>query len=90
MLSADIEQKIDEYKNAYPQGPTFVLDIRERLIRDGVCKPNSTPSLTTLTRMLRSAGHNIDDTSLPDGGNSGASSTEQDQDDEIIEKSMLI
>ena len=34
----------------------FVWEIRERLVRDGVCKPTSLPSLTTLTRMLRDAG----------------------------------
>ena len=31
----------------------FVWEIRERLVRDGVCKPTSLPSLSTLTRMLR-------------------------------------
>lgn len=38
----------------------FVWEIRERLVRDGVCKPTSLPSLSTLTRMLRDAGSNVD------------------------------
>jgi hypothetical protein len=31
----------------------FVWEVREKLVRDGVCKPTSLPSLSTLTRMLR-------------------------------------
>ncbi|CAF0932449.1 unnamed protein product [Adineta steineri] len=53
ILPVNIEQKIDEYKNTYPHGPMLVWEIRERLVRDGVCKPTSLPSLSTLTRMLR-------------------------------------
>ncbi len=65
IVTADIEQKIDEYKNAYPTGTMFVWEIRERLVRDGVCKPTSLPSLSTLTRMLRDSdnveGNNLSD-----------------------------
>jgi hypothetical protein len=42
----------------------FVWEIRERLVRDGVCKPTSLPSLSTLTRMLRDAGNNVDGNNL--------------------------
>jgi hypothetical protein len=42
----------------------FVWEIRERLVRDGVCKPTSLPSLSTLTRMLRDNDQNgLDDQS---------------------------
>ena len=44
----------------------FVWEIRERLVRDGVCKPTSLPSLSTLTRMLREVGSDVDGNSLPD------------------------
>jgi hypothetical protein len=44
----------------------FVWEIRERLVRDGVCKPTSLPSLSTLTRMLREAGSNVDENNLTD------------------------
>ena len=64
IVTADIEQKIDEYKNSYPHGTMFVWEIRERLVRDGVCKPTSLPSLSTLTRMLRDAGSNVDGNNL--------------------------
>lgn len=64
IVTADIEQKIDEYKNTYPHGTMFVWEIRERLVRDGVCKPTSLPSLSTLTRMLRDNDQNgLDDQS---------------------------
>ncbi|CAF0823264.1 unnamed protein product [Rotaria sp. Silwood1] len=66
VVTADIEQKIDEYKNAYPHGTMFVWEIRERLLRDGVCKPTSLPSLSTLTRMLRDTGSNVDENSQTD------------------------
>ena len=67
LISADIEQKIDEYKNAHPSGSMFVCEIRDKLVRDGVCKPTSLPSLSTLTRILRDAGHNVDESHLADG-----------------------
>ncbi|UJR21451.1 hypothetical protein I4U23_024536 [Adineta vaga] len=66
ILPVNIEQKIDEYKNSYPNGPMLVWEIRERLVRDGVCKPTSLPSLSTLTRMLRD---NNDDESTDDKSN---------------------
>jgi hypothetical protein len=66
IVTADIEQKIDEYKNSYPHGTMFVWEIRERLVRDGVCKPTSLPSLSTLTRMLRDAGGNVDENNFTD------------------------
>ncbi|CAF2412591.1 unnamed protein product [Rotaria sp. Silwood2] len=56
-LSADIEQKINEYKNTYSNSSTFVWEIRERLVRDGICKPTSLPSLNTLTRILHDDNH---------------------------------
>ena len=86
LLSADIEQKIDEYKSSHPPGPMFVWDIRERLIRDGVCKSTSIPSLTTLARILRSAGHHVDESSFTDDMNTQNSET-TDNDEEKNEKS---
>ncbi|CAF1354931.1 unnamed protein product [Rotaria sordida] len=59
-LSADIEQKINEYKNIYSNSPKFVSEIRERLIRDGICKPTSLPSLNTLTRLLYNDDYDYD------------------------------
>ncbi|CAF1531589.1 unnamed protein product, partial [Rotaria sordida] len=34
--------------------------IRERLIRDGICKPTSLPSLNTLTRLLYNDDYDYD------------------------------
>ncbi|CAF3259183.1 unnamed protein product [Rotaria socialis] len=82
VVTADIEQKIDEYKNAYPHGPMFVWEIRERLLRDGVCKPTSLPSLSALTRMLRDAGSNVDGNNLTD---EQSSSNITDQNENSIE-----
>lgn len=44
----------------------FVWEIRERLVRDGVCKPTSLPSLSTLTRMLRDNDNNFEGNNLSD------------------------
>jgi paired box protein 3/7 len=88
LVNADIEQKIDEYKNAYPSGSMFVWEIRERLVRDGVCKPTALPSLTTLTRMLRDSGHNVDDTHLTEERTS--ITTMEDGDENNDEKSNCI
>jgi len=42
----------------------LVWEIRERLVRDGVCKPTALPSLSTLTRMLRDADSGTDESNL--------------------------
>ncbi|CAF0892513.1 unnamed protein product [Rotaria sp. Silwood1] len=56
-IPTDIQQKINEYKNQYPNSPTFILEIRERLVRDGICKPTALPSLNTLTKLLNDDNH---------------------------------
>ena len=71
LVTVDVEQKIDEYKNAYPPGSMFVWEIQERLVRDGVCKATSLPSLTTLTRMIRES----------DEGNANESNLTHDNDE---------
>ncbi|CAF1297531.1 unnamed protein product, partial [Didymodactylos carnosus] len=53
VITAEVEQKIEEYRQSCPNGTMFVWEIRERLLKEGVCKPTSLPSLSTLTRMLR-------------------------------------
>jgi hypothetical protein len=59
----------------------FVWEIRERLVRDGVCKPTSLPSLSTLTRMLREAGGNVDGNNLIDERSSSNEQNEDSKDD---------
>ena len=56
----------------------FVWEIRERLVRDGVCKPTSLPSLSTLTRMLRDAGNDVDGNNVIDEPSSSNLSGEQE------------
>jgi paired box protein 3/7 len=61
IITPDIERKVDEYKNTYSHDSIFVWDIRDRLIRDGVCKPTALPSLNTLSRMLRDTDEDVTD-----------------------------
>ena len=90
VVTADVEQKIDEYKNTYPHGSMFVWEIRERLVRDGVCKPTSLPSLSTLTRMLREVGGNVEGKNLIDERSSTNTNEESEDSKDDKRRSFLL
>lgn len=67
----------------------FVWEIRERLVRDGVCKPASLPSLSTLTRMLREVGGNAEGKNLIDERSSMGTNEESEDSKEEKRKSSF-
>ncbi|ESO05220.1 hypothetical protein HELRODRAFT_185509 [Helobdella robusta] len=47
----DVEKKIEEYKKEDPS--IFSWEIRERLIKEGICDENSVPSVSSISRLQK-------------------------------------
>ncbi|XP_056325474.1 paired box protein Pax-3a [Danio aesculapii] len=65
----DVEKKIEEYKRENPG--MFSWEIRDKLLKDGICDRNNVPSVSSISRMLR----------CKFGGNG-----DEDEDDDEVEK----
>ncbi|XP_028833019.1 paired box protein Pax-3a isoform X1 [Denticeps clupeoides] len=68
----DVEKKIEDYKRESPG--MFSWEIRDKLLKDGICDRNSVPSVSSISRIMRSKF-----------GGTG----EDDDDDDEIEKREL-
>jgi len=55
VATPEVENKIDEYKKENPG--IFSWEIRERLVKDGLCDKESAPSVSSISRVLRGNGH---------------------------------
>ncbi|XP_017494695.1 PREDICTED: protein gooseberry-like, partial [Rhagoletis zephyria] len=51
VATPEVEKKIEEYKNGNPN--IFSWEIRDRLIKEGICDKNSAPSVSSISRVLR-------------------------------------
>ncbi|XP_064459528.1 protein gooseberry-like isoform X2 [Ornithodoros turicata] len=51
VATPDVEQKIEDYKRENPG--IFSWEIRDRLIKEGICDKNSAPSVSSISRVLR-------------------------------------
>ncbi|XP_055599455.1 protein gooseberry [Uranotaenia lowii] len=51
----EIEARVEEMRKANPG--IFSWEIRDRLIKEGICDKNSAPSVSSLTRLLRGGRH---------------------------------
>ncbi|XP_053690004.1 protein gooseberry [Sabethes cyaneus] len=51
----EIENKIEEMRKANPG--IFSWEIRENLIKEGICDKNSAPSISSITRLLKGGRH---------------------------------
>ncbi|XP_056600266.1 paired box protein Pax-3a isoform X2 [Triplophysa dalaica] len=65
----DVDKKIEEYKRENPG--MFSWEIRDKLLKDGICDRNNVPSVSSISRMLR----------CKFGGNG-----DEDEDDDEVEK----
>ncbi|TRY96801.1 hypothetical protein DNTS_005132 [Danionella cerebrum] len=65
----DVEKRIEEYKRDNPG--MFSWEIRDKLLKDGICDRNNVPSVSSISRMLR----------CKFGGNG-----DEDEDDDEVEK----
>ncbi|KAH9376913.1 hypothetical protein HPB48_002772 [Haemaphysalis longicornis] len=69
VATPDVEQKIEQYKRDNPS--IFSWEIRDRLVKDGVCDKSSAPSVSSISRVLRgSRDTGSSDDSLQRGGGS--------------------
>ncbi|XP_049949171.1 protein gooseberry-neuro-like [Schistocerca serialis cubense] len=58
VATPEIEARIEEYKKANPG--IFSWEIRDRLIKEGVCDANTAPSASAISRLLRGARRELD------------------------------
>ncbi|GAA6106407.1 paired box protein Pax-3a isoform X1, partial [Tachysurus ichikawai] len=70
--SPDVDKKIEEYKRENPG--MFSWEIRDKLLKDGICDRNNVPSVSSISRILR----------CKFGGNG-----EDEEDDDEVEKREL-
>ncbi|XP_046733150.1 paired box protein Pax-3a isoform X2 [Silurus meridionalis] len=68
----DVDKKIEEYKRENPG--MFSWEIRDKLLKDGICDRNNVPSVSSISRILR----------CKFGGNG-----EDEEDDDEVEKREL-
>lgn len=52
VITAEIEKKIDQYRRADPGA--FCWELREHLLRDNVCTLEEVPSLSSISRLVKS------------------------------------
>ena len=55
VATPEVEARIDEYKRENPG--IFSWEIRERLVKDGLCSKECAPSVSSISRVLRGSGH---------------------------------
>ncbi|XP_066904691.1 protein gooseberry isoform X2 [Halyomorpha halys] len=60
VATPDVERRIEQYKRESPG--IFSWEIRDRLIKEGVCDKNTAPSVSSISRLLR--GGRRDDSDL--------------------------
>ncbi|MGH0170642.1 UNVERIFIED_CONTAM: hypothetical protein FKN15_059582 [Acipenser sinensis] len=52
VTTPDVEKRIEEYKKANPG--MFSWEIRDKLLKDGICDRNTVPSVSSISRIMRS------------------------------------
>ncbi|XP_053201894.1 protein gooseberry-neuro-like isoform X2 [Panonychus citri] len=55
VATPQVEKKIEDYRRDNPG--IFAWEIRERLMKEGICDKNSAPSISSITRLLRGIKH---------------------------------
>ncbi|KAF5280230.1 hypothetical protein FQA39_LY18099 [Lamprigera yunnana] len=58
VATPEIESRIEQYKRENPS--IFSWEIRDRLVKDGVCDRSNAPSVSAISRLLRGKGNDCD------------------------------
>lgn len=64
VATPEVEAKIEEYKRENPS--VFSWEIRDRLVKDGICEKGNAPSVSAISRLIRGRD-NEDDTRIGEG-----------------------
>ena len=51
LATPEIEKRVDGYKSENPG--VFSWEVRDRLIKEGICDKNTVPSVSAISRLLR-------------------------------------
>ena len=51
LATPEIEKRVDNYKSENPG--VFSWEVRDRLIKEGICDKNTVPSVSAISRLLR-------------------------------------
>lgn len=69
VATPEVEKKIEQYKRDNPG--IFSWEIRDRLLKEGICDRSSVPSVSSISRVLRSKFQNVDSESDDDEQGAG-------------------
>ncbi|CAG2159860.1 unnamed protein product, partial [Oppiella nova] len=58
VATPEVEKKIEEYKRENPG--IFSWEIRDRLVKEGICDKNTAPSVSSISRVLRGSNRGTD------------------------------
>ncbi|KAB0790484.1 hypothetical protein PPYR_15110 [Photinus pyralis] len=61
LATPEIETRIEQYKKENPS--IFSWEIRDRLVKEGICDRSTAPSVSAISRLLRGKGNDCDDKS---------------------------
>ncbi|XP_059490350.1 segmentation protein paired-like isoform X2 [Neocloeon triangulifer] len=75
VATPDVERRVEDYRRENPG--IFSWEIRDRLIKEGICDRSSAPSVSAISRLLRGRDGD-DDKKLDDGKNSEGSDCESE------------
>ncbi|XP_017768908.1 PREDICTED: protein gooseberry-like [Nicrophorus vespilloides] len=73
VATPEVENRIEQYKRENPS--IFSWEIRDRLVKEGICDRSTAPSVSAISRLLRGRGGECDDKS---SDNEGASDCESE------------
>ncbi|XP_023016562.2 paired isoform X1 [Leptinotarsa decemlineata] len=58
VATPDVENRIEQYKRENPS--IFSWEIKERLVKEGICDRSTAPSISAISRLLRGSGADCD------------------------------
>ena len=79
ITTPEIENRIEEYKRANPG--IFSSEIRDKLIRDGICDRSTAPPISAISRLIRGRDAISDGTDPNKGSGSEATNSHEDVSD---------
>ncbi|KAL3270569.1 hypothetical protein HHI36_021106 [Cryptolaemus montrouzieri] len=68
VATPEVEHRIEQYKRENPS--IFSWEIRERLVKEGICDRSTAPSISAISRLLRGRGGELDEKSSDNEGGS--------------------